>query len=501
MHSETPPLVRSAENQSTSFSRSGLSDQSHGRLSLLTKVLYGIGATGDSIKSLSFGLFLLFFYTSVRGLPGSLVGVATAVGLIWDALVDPIIGRISDRLPARFGRRHTPMLIGSLGMGVAFFAIFSPPSGLQATSLLIWLVFFNLLLRTAQSAFTVPYWALGAELTDNYDERTELTGIRTACALASTMLAAVLSFVLFFSGSRFDPAGYRNMGAALGIFMTSCALLTTIGTLKHRERLTSGEAAASKVGRFRKDLSSAFSDRSFVILTVSGALFFLSAILNATIAVHYLTYFADLTENKAASIFQAAFYGAALAGVFLWMKATRVVEKRTVYGGATFGISIMLALSYVLVGEGRLLGAGNLIALAFGNGLAGLCASAAWVLPPSMLADVLDEHEVRTGMRSEGTFFGLYSLAIQIAGSIAIALSGVLLDHFAGLVPAVTRQSATTVDRIGILYGLLPAILLAVSAAIVFRYSLGRARVAEVQLELSDRRNHAFRKSLTPTVP
>src|SRR5688500_1081221 len=229
---------------------SAISDASSGtaaaspKLSSSVKLLYGIGAISDSVKALTFGLFLLFFYTSVRGVPGTLVGIATSISLLWDATIDPIVGRLSDRLTLRFGRRHSLMLIGSLLTGVTFTAIFNPPANLGTNGLLIWLVGFNLILRTAQSLFSVPYWALGAELTNGYDERTALTGVRTACTLAGTMLAAIASFAVFFPESaasvnpRFQQDNYFWMAATFGALMTVCGLITTFGTRGQRVYVT-----------------------------------------------------------------------------------------------------------------------------------------------------------------------------------------------------------------------------------------------------------------------
>jgi Na+/melibiose symporter-like transporter len=471
-----------------------LSEPAPRPLPLAVKILYGIGSISDAVKALTFGLFLLFFYTSVRGVPGTLVGIATSVSLIWDATIDPIVGRLSDRLTFRFGRRHSLMLIGSLLTGVTFTAIFNPPANLGTDGLLIWLVGFNLILRTAQSLFSVPYWALGAELTNGYDERTALTGVRTACTLAGTMLAAIASFAVFFPESaasvnpRFQQDNYFWMAATFGALMTACGLITTFGTRGQRLYVTKDAALRDRRVSFRAELAAALKNRSLVQLTISGGFFFLAAVLNATLAVHYLTYFAGIPGNRETSLFQAAFYLSALAGVIVWVKAAKIFDKHIVYSFAMSGTAIVMACAYLLVGQGHLLGTGNLVALIAGNALAGVFASAVWVLPPSMLADVLDEHELNDGHQGGGVVFGIYSLALQVAGGLALVVGGLLVDNFAGLVPGQAEQSARTAERIGMLYGLVPAALIAVAVAAVFGYSLRRSRVLEIQQRLRERR-------------
>jgi len=450
------------------------------KLSFAQKLIYGVGGISDAVKSLAFGLFLLFYYTSVRGVKGTMVGAVMSMSLIWDALIDPLIGRISDRLPAG-RRRHTPMLIGSVVMGAAFYAIFNPPAALNEQALLIWLFGFNLLLRTAQSAFTVPYWAFGAELTPNYDERTVLTAMRTACTLAGTMATAVLSFVLFFPGSRFEPAGYSLMGASLAAVMTVSTLITVAGSWSWKVSRLKPAHDERQRPPFVTELRSALQSRSFCAIALSSGLFFLSAVLNATVAVHYLTYYAGLTDSRSTSVFQGSFYIAALAGAGLWVLLTRKIEKRQAYTAATFSTAVIMLLAWLLVGENSLAGKGNIVALAVGNALAGLFASAVWILPSSMLADVLDEYEARTGRRSEGTLFGLQSLTMQLGGSIAVILSGILLDHYAGLVPGAEIQSSETARRLGVIYGAVPAGLLAAAGILSMFYRLDRRRVLELQ--------------------
>lgn len=478
------------------------------RLRQRTKWLYGVGEISNSIKSFTFGLFLLFFYTSVLGLPGTLVGVATAISLVWDALIDPFIGHLSDGFKSRWGRRQPFMLVGTVLMGISFFLIFSPPGGLSAPWLFAWLVGTNILLRTMNSVFMVPYHALGAELSQNYFERTSITGVRAGFALFGTLVAAGLSFAVFFPQTvpgvdpKFNTAGYGNMGLAFGLAITFTGLLATFGTFREGKQSqaiqhapvtppAAGKAPdeqahnnAETMGFFR-GLGLALRNRSFLTLTIASALFFLASVVNATVAVHYLTYYARITDSNALSLFQLGFYGGALLGVPVWMRAAHQVSKHHIFIGATFLLALLMGAAYWLVGEGRLLGVGNALPLIIANTLGGFIASAIWVTPSSMMADVVDEDELRSGRRREGTFFGIHSFFQQEAASIAILVSGFLLDYFAFLIPGQVEQSALTTDRIGMLYSLLPALLFVIAAALMLRYTLTAEKVAAVQAKLA----------------
>lgn len=159
---------------------SALAVQVTPRLDSRTKVLYGIGSVANAVKATLFGLFALYFYTSVMGLSGTLVGMASAVGLAWDAVIDPYIGYLSDRADPWLGRRHIFMLVGAATMGLSFWAFFSPPQGLSTAALFLWLLLAGLLVRTTISLYGVPFLALGAELSQDYHERTLIAGIRGA---------------------------------------------------------------------------------------------------------------------------------------------------------------------------------------------------------------------------------------------------------------------------------------------------------------------------------
>ncbi|MPY88871.1 MAG: hypothetical protein GEU99_13205 [Luteitalea sp.] len=468
-------------------------------VSVRLKAAYGVGASCEAVKTFAFGLFLLFYYTSVLGLPGTLVGLATALGLAWDSAIDPLIGFLSDRARWRLGRRHGFMLIGGLCMSLSFFAIFSPPANLSAPVLFGWLLLTSLCLRTSNSLFMVPYYALGAELSQDYHERTAISAFRAGCALFGTLLAAGVSFGVFFPGgqadqpdrgSQFDSSGYVAMGLVFGLFMTGAALVTIVGTWSRRSQGQPVESTGrAERFRFFAAFATSMKDHAFRTLVTSAALFFLATVINASLAVHYLTYYASIPSSGSFGAFFLAFYTGALVGVPFWVWMNKRVDKHRLYCTAMLITGLIMAAAYWLVGHGRPLGTGNLIPLALGNGLAGYFASALWVIVPSMIADVTEEDELKTSRRRDGTFFGIYSFTQQAAAGVAILATGVLVDLFAGLVPGQVAQSATTIDRLGLLFSQLPALLLIGAALMILPYGLTRERVALVKQELAARKN------------
>jgi Na+/melibiose symporter-like transporter len=461
-----------------------------------TKVLYGIGGIANAIKSVIFGLFTLFFYTTVMGLPATLVGIASAIGVFWDAVIDPYIGYLSDNARFRFGRRHTFMLVGTLTMGASFWVLFSPPRNLTTSGLFFWLLTTNLLVRTSTSLYGVPYYALGAELSQDYYERTSIVSIRSVLTLLGTLAAAALSFVVFFpdTASGADPklnyAGYPVMGLAFGLVMTAVGLITTAGTLPWRDHLRNrGNTGMTETPQsFFDSFVQSLRNPSFRVVFTSFSLFFVGVVINSTLSIHYFKYYTKITASAALSALQLAFYVGALLGVWFWLRVSKVVEKQWLYFAGTLLTAMLMLGALLLVGEGHLFGTGNVHVLTIGHGIAGLFASVLWIMPASMIADVADQDELVTGQRREGSFFGIFSFGEQLGGGVSLLAAGVLVDWFAGLVPGQAAQSPQTVWRIGLLYSVLPAALLGVAAVLILRYTLSKQRVAVIRAELDRRR-------------
>jgi len=204
------------------------------------KLFYGVGEIPITVTMVMFGLFAMFFYNSVMGLPASLVGIGIAAGLLVDALVDPYIGYRSDRSQGRLGRRHSFMLPGALAMGPCFMFLFSPPRGMSATALFLWLLAGSMAFRAASAVYRIPYLSFGAELSQDYVERTNVISVRALFGLAGTLAAAGLSFLLFFPATAdgLDPklhyASYPRLGMVFGSVMTVAGVVTCLGTLKQR---------------------------------------------------------------------------------------------------------------------------------------------------------------------------------------------------------------------------------------------------------------------------
>ncbi len=465
------------------------------RLTLTTTVLYGFGDISNAIKNVVFGIFTFFFYTSVMGLSGSLAGLGIAVGIFWDAIIGPYIGHLSDHTQSRLGRRHSLMFLGTATMGVTFWAMFSPPQHLPGWILFTWLVVTNILVRTATSIYAIPYQALGAELSSNYDRRTTIVGARGVLSLLGTLGAAILALKVFFPDRTpgIDPklnyAGYLAMGFGLGLAMTVAALIALVATLRWTFTPTArqGSHGAGR-GVLRAALQSLHT-QSFRVLLPALMLYDLGLVISSTIAIHFTTYYLKITSSATLVLFQVVFYGMAFLGIIFWSFVAKKIEKQRLYLMSAVAVIVLLLVAQFLFGAGHLLASGNVRLFALGRALSGFFGSIVWFVPASMIADVADEDELGTGQRREGLLFGVTALGRNLASGLALLLTGILVDTFAGLQPGQAIQSPTTVARIGIIFGSLPALLIALAFVLTLRYKLTRSRLHIIQDELTHRQS------------
>jgi len=460
-------------------------------LAMSAKLLYGVGEIPITVLMYLSGVFILFFYNSVMGLPASWVGVGLFVTLALDAITDPLIGHLSDRTRSHLGRRHIYILPGALGMGPCLFLLFSPPRALNHFDLFLWLLGSMIALRATSAIYRIPYLGLGAEISRDYDDRTSTMAVRAIFGLIGTLAAAGLSFRLFFpavadgSEPKLHYQSYPHLGLAFGALMTISGLISFFGTLGYR---TSAAEDSSEAPSFFSAFRISMRNPEFRRLWGSSTTFFLAVVLNASMAIQYFTWYAKITDNSKISDIQISLYVGALLGVFMWMGLGRHVEKRTSCILAVTGAASIMLMATLLVGEGKLFGTGHAMPLIFGSLIAGMFVSAVWVVPPSMVADVADTDELNTGLRREGIFFGIANFGEKIAAGGALLLSGTLLTLFGKLSHGVPKGAPAATPYLGILYGAAPAILLMVSLLFIIPYGLNRHTVHKIQRDLAGRR-------------
>ena len=470
------------------------------QLSVATKLSFGIGQVAEGVKNNSLAVFLLFFYVQVHGMSASLAGLALFLALCCDAITDPLVGSLSDSWHSRWGRRHPFMYASAIPLAIAFYLTFNPPDDLTPGAMFAWLLIFSVITRTAMTFYHVPHIALGAELSDNYEERTSIVSYRVAFGMIGSLLV-YFSITLFFpTGADGEPgqmqaSNYHLFALACAVVMVITIWLSAIGTQKEVPYLPKVSTSA---GSFRLlsvvgETLQVLKNRNFRALFLAVLSSYVAAGVVATLNLFVFTFFWELDGSILQIVLIAAPMGI-LLGSTLTQYVHRYIDKRTTLILAWSGWAIFqfvpttLRLLDVIPDNDSMWVAYLLISCSF---LQGLIASQGSVTFGSMIADVADDHELQTTRRQEGLFFAALSFASKATSGLGGLVAGFGLDLInwptgggitAGSIPA------ETLFGLGVLYGPGIALFGFISVWMCTHYHLSREAHASIQRELSLRR-------------
>jgi GPH family glycoside/pentoside/hexuronide:cation symporter len=455
---------------------------------------YGSGTLPDSMVATATGTFLLFYLTAVCGLSNSLAGLALFVGLIVDAFADPIVGSVSDNAKFRLGRRHPFMLVSFAPMAIGLAMLFSVPRDLSGWGLFAYVTAVSIGLRICHSLFNLPYVALGAELSDDYAERTRIVASRFVFSVIGGAACLILATQVFMGGSdgllrraAYAPFGWTCAGVAvIGALVAS---LCTLGVLNRLH--PSKSKAGSLAGRVISDVVEVARNRSFLALFGSILLMYTGAGAGGALLLHAYKFFWRLPAGVIQLVLLAGPAGA-LLGVIAGLAIIPRFEKRSVVIGGLCVYCAVLATPPLLRIAGLLPGDGlgvyaMLVAVAV---LLSAVGTALLIAFQSALVDAADEHEYLFGTRREGLLFAGLNFSAKAAVGLGSLVAGLGLDliHFptdlAKQSGAGLRIDSTTARDLGLLYGPGPALLIALSIVIFLGYRLTRNGHAGIQAEL-----------------
>jgi len=468
-------------------------------LSWRLRLVYASGQLPEGIKSAAFGFFLLFYYNQVLGLSGSLAGIAVFIALCVDALSDPVVGSWSDFARSRWGRRHPFMYWSAVPFAAFFFALFVPPDGLSQTGLFLWLLCFAALTRTAMTFYSVPYMALGAELTNNYDERTLLAALRTIFNLLGMFAVLILGNIAFFGATEEYPNGQLNPAAYLPFALT-CAPVMVLGiwlaaggTHAQIPNLEQPQGEPRQLWRgVVDDVVTAFKIPAFVAVVAGSIMFSISQGMVQSLHLYLATYFFELSSGQITFLFAGAITGIIIGSVLSRPMAALIPEKRDLFIVGTIWYAVWTSSVIIL----RLfdLIPGNAHPLIAPLYITTGCISAVGLgvaipMIGSMIADITDEHERRHGKRQEGIYYAAGSLIGKVVGGAGPVLAGFIID-MSGIAPGSSPGDVdpAAIARFG--WGTGPSVLLlsAVSIGCIWFYDISRHRHAKILAHIESQR-------------
>ena len=446
------------------------------RLPRLVKLAFGAGDLGPAIVAAINGFFLNAFLLDVAGLRPATAGTIFLITRAWDAVNDPLLGVLSDRTRTRWGRRRPWLLFAAVPFGVFFFLQWRVPA-LSDTGKFWYYLLVALALDTAYTAINVPYASLTPELTRDYDERTSLSSYRMSFSILGGVLAAFFHTVIV---GRFADVrmGYMVSASVWAVCITLPNWITFAFTRERplEEKREAGPGLLAGLGI-------AFRNRAFVLVTVIYLLSWLSIQFVQTNLILYVRYWMHGEAMFGVLILAVQF--SSFLFVLLWARLSqRQGKQRTYYVGMSFWILVSLLLFFVQPGQMVLL-----FVLAV---LAGAGVSIGYLIPWSMIPDVIEWDELQTGQRREGVYYGFFVFMQKLGLSLGLAASNFILDAAGYITPtagaAAPAQPQVVLLALRLFVSLAPAVVLLVSFAAVRAYPITRQKHAEMRAELARRR-------------
>ncbi len=461
-------------------------------LPLLTKLIYGTGdwsmASFNTIRQIFYAIFL----TDVVGIRPQLASFAALIGIIWDAINDPIIGYVSDRVSTKWGRRRPFLIIFALPFGAAFLLLWWAPPWETQIALTIHVTLAYMIADTLQTLVVVPFLSLTPELTPDYDERTSLTTYRMLFNLIASLAAAAGAPEIIAQFPN-PQQGYLVMGAIFGILGIIPYLLIALTT---RETPQPSNSTPSSLSH---NLHHIWNNVPFRIATGINLLNWITFDLVALMLPFFITYWIDAGNSatqlqipligslSTESTVFLVLLGTAILALPIWAGAAAKWGKRNAYIiGMSFWAFVQLLIITIQPNQHTYI----LILAA----LAGISVSTAHVMPNALFPDVLEWDELRTGERREGLYYGILNLTRKMTSAIAIFLALQILGIFNYQTPPPTattfQQSPETLTAIRLLTGPAGAALLLGAITVAFFYPVTRERHARIRRLLAKRREY-----------
>ena len=427
------------------------------KLSLKTRVGYGIGDIAICLYWSGVGLYLLYFYTDVVGISPSLAGLIYGIGMFWDAITDPFMGYVAERTRTRWGVYRPYLLFGNIPLALSFVLLFWVPP-FEGTILFFFLLFANILHRTCFTLVSVPFSSLTPRITSDSQERTNLTGFRMMGAQTGTNLMALVAFpIIFWVGGEDESMGFLVLALVAGL---SALLIHTITFLTVKE--PSNDHGIERVGGSLKEAARAIGKNMPFWLVFSATLIVgITTIFFGNNLIYYTKYALNLHEHQSTILFTSGIV-AFLSIPFWWFISNKIGKKFTWLLSSTLTLlAFIIFYFYQINSLNELL---FLVAfIGFGSGAGG-------ILFWSMLPDTIEYGEVLTGVRSESSLYGFMTFAQKGSIAFAIIILGIVLDIIGFQANEV--QAENTLTNMKLIMTLIPSLGIATSLVIIYFYPI-----------------------------
>lgn len=437
---------------------------------------YGAMTIPLAASGLPIAIYVAPLYTDHIGLGLTTVGLVLMATRLFDLIIDPFVGRLTDATRSPLGRRLPWILVGVPVMMLGTWRLFLPTEDATAYDLFLWMAIFYF----GWALITVPYAAWGAELSDNYHERSRIAGVRELWSVVGLLLA--VSMPLLVRYEPVDPTATKDMietaaiasdvaalGVATVVLLPLCALILIWKVpIIHTPSASGGWS-------FRQ-MSALARNRPFMLLFASTLFAGLSTGMSQTTVVHYYRHRAGLAEEVDLLIF--LFFAAALFGAVFWVWIGRKIAKHHAVAWSSL-LAVAAAAAILLVPAGDFAGFA-IIQIATGMAYAGPL-----ILGASMAADVIDFDWLRSGFQRSALFIAAFGIAKKLAEAAGVGIALPLMEVL-GFDPAQGGSDASQQALI-IVNVALPALFGLAAIPPILAYPITEARQRRIRAAITRR--------------
>ena len=473
------------------------------RVPVFQKAIYSIGALVNSIQAAAIGAMVIVLNLGL-GVNPALVGLVGFIPRIVDAVLDPIVGYSSDNARTRWGRRRPFILFGAISAGILYALLFQLYTGRPEIFYVVYFLGFQILFFIGFTCYSIPWIALGYEMTPDYHERTRLQGASNFVAQLAWLIAPWF-FKIMNNKSLFPDLvhGARTLAIFIGAFIIVGGILPAFFNKEHFSDLPKPEREKGYLGTlkdFLKGISVTFKCKPFVKLCAATFLIFNGFMLASAFSAYVIFFY---VFGGSETLDAAYSNGGTLLGwfgsissvctfcvIFLVTWISTKIGKRT-----TFLIAISLSIiGYALKWIGYnpdqpylLLIAAPFIAFGLGS---------LFTMVNSMVADVVDFDELHTGTRREGMYGAIYWWMVKLGLAVTSVISGILLNVSGFRVELGLNQSAGALLKMRLFDIGIPIITSLAAIFIIMTFSITEAKACDIRAQVERRRDERRREAI-----
>ncbi len=411
------------------------------------QVSFGMVQLGLAFAEILIRLHLLIFYTDRVKLDPAYAAIAIALGVIWDALNDPFIGRLSDRLRSSKGSGLLLMLIGVVVLSFGIFFLFSPPLFESTMAKFIFLTLVYITTNTGMSLLAIPYAGEGGHLFKGKKQASAAFGWRLIFGNLGTVIAS-LALAMFLGKAFFNDFVVTDYGSVAAV----CSILIPIFSLpfllqlKRRSRGFVADHASShqpqKLNHFLKGFALVFRDKEFFTLFIAFVVATIGQSINAALAIYFYKYRLALSDSETQGII-AVFLIVFTLSVVGWVQISRKYDKKKILAFATILLGVLTCISYPFMPQQSIIG--PMVMAVLGGILVGSI----------LLFDliVVELATPKEGVKTEdkgvfGLYFGFMKMGEKFSRAVSISAVGFFLELIGFQGNSATAGQATLIGEV-----------------------------------------------------